>query len=163
MSADKCFASFSATLHVFCKYFAPIWGDFPSSCGYFMHFSGGFPSISTLEVIFDYFVSLFYYLGAVFSSFCTNFRLFLLLVLHISFLSKIVHSLPIILHVFNHFTPISVLIVSMLHTSVILSVSLCGNFASLLVVCLFYTQLYFFVVVLYLRTELGSLRSSRPV
>lgn len=52
VSADKCFASFSATLHVFCKCFTPIRGDFPSSCEYFRHFFGDFPSISTLEVIF---------------------------------------------------------------------------------------------------------------
>lgn len=52
VSADKCFALFSATLHVFCKCFTPIKGDFLSSCEYFMHFSGKFPSISTLEVIF---------------------------------------------------------------------------------------------------------------
>lgn len=48
-----------------------------------------FPLLRSFLCLFDYFVSLFYYLVAAFSSFCTNFRLFLLLVLHISLLSNI--------------------------------------------------------------------------
>lgn len=48
-----------------------------------------FPLLRSFLCLFDYFVLLFYYLVAAFSSFCTNFRLFLLLVLHISLLSNI--------------------------------------------------------------------------
>lgn len=48
-----------------------------------------FPLLRSFLCLFDYFVSLFYYLVAAFPSFRTNFRLFLLLVLHISLLSNI--------------------------------------------------------------------------
>lgn len=137
--ADKCFASFSATLHVFCKCFTPIRGVFllPVSilCIFLVIFHQ-FPLLRSFLCLFGYFVSLFYYLVAAFSSFCTNFRLFLLLVLHISLLSNIAL-------VFNNFTCFQSFYTHQCSNCLNVAhfcdfcVSLCSNLAFLLVLCLF--------------------------